>query len=67
MDVPQVGLLFATDAKGQTLYEKMAEGKLLLGPRPGKMKRKRPGILPYTGSLPQYTRHYTYQKYAAGY
>ena len=36
MDVPQVlCLLFATDAKGQTLYEKMAEGKFLLGPRPG--------------------------------
>ena len=27
----QVFLPFATDAKGQTLYEKMAEGKFLLG------------------------------------
>ena len=30
-DMPQVFLPFATDAKGQTLYEKMAEGKFLLG------------------------------------
>jgi hypothetical protein len=31
VDMPQVFLPFATDAKGQTLYEKMAEGKFLLG------------------------------------
>ena len=30
-DMPQVFLPFAMDAKGQTLYEKMAEGKFLLG------------------------------------
>ena len=29
--MPQVCLPFATDAKGQTLYEKMVEGKFLLG------------------------------------
>ena len=32
IDMPQVFLPFATDAKGQTLYEKMVEGKFLLGP-----------------------------------
>jgi hypothetical protein len=31
-EMPQVFLPFATDAKGQTLYEKMLNGKLLLGP-----------------------------------
>jgi hypothetical protein len=31
VEMPQVFLPFATDAKGQTLYEKMAEGKFLLG------------------------------------
>jgi hypothetical protein len=31
VDMPQVFLPFATDAKGQTLYEKMAKGKFLLG------------------------------------
>ena len=31
VDMGQVFLLFATDAKGQTLYEKMMEGKFLLG------------------------------------
>ena len=30
--MPQVCILFATDVKGQTLYEKMVEGKFLLGP-----------------------------------
>jgi hypothetical protein len=30
-DMPQVLLPFATDAKGKTLYEKMVEGKFLLG------------------------------------
>ncbi len=32
VDMPQIFLPFATDAKGQTLYEKMLNGKLLLGP-----------------------------------
>src|SRR5216683_6825106 len=31
VDMPQVFLPFATDAKGQTLYEKVAQSKLLLG------------------------------------
>jgi len=31
MDMPQVFLPFATDAKGQTLEEKMVEGKFVLG------------------------------------
>ena len=31
VEMPQVFLPFATDAKGQTLYEKMVEGKFLLG------------------------------------
>src|SRR6267154_9135 len=31
VDMPQVFLPFAPDAKGQTLYEKMVEGKFLLG------------------------------------
>ncbi len=31
VDMPQVFLPFATDAKGQTLYEKMVDGKFLLG------------------------------------
>jgi hypothetical protein len=31
VDMGQVFLPFATDAKGQTLYEKMVEGKFLLG------------------------------------
>jgi len=34
VEMPQVFLPFATDAKGQTLYEKMVEGKCLLGPGP---------------------------------
>jgi hypothetical protein len=29
----KVFLLFATDTQGQTLYEKMVQGKLLLGSR----------------------------------
>ena len=29
--MPQVFLPFATDTRGQTLYEKMVEGKCLLG------------------------------------
>ena len=32
VDMAQVFLTFAADAKGQTLYEKMVEGKFLLGP-----------------------------------
>ena len=31
VEMPQVFLPFATDAKGQTLYEKIVEGKFLLG------------------------------------
>src|SRR6266478_9903258 len=31
VDMPQVFLPFATDAKGQTLYEKMVEGKFCWG------------------------------------
>ena len=31
-DQPQVRIPFTTDAKGQMLYEKMMDGKLLLGP-----------------------------------
>jgi len=34
VDMGQVFLLFATDAKGETLYDKMLSGKLLLGPGP---------------------------------
>ena len=32
VDMPQVLLPCATDAKGQTLYDKMLGGRLLLGP-----------------------------------
>jgi len=32
VEMPQVFLPFATDAKGHTLYDKMLSGKLLLGP-----------------------------------
>jgi hypothetical protein len=31
VEMPQVFLPFATDAQGQTLYEKMVDGKFLLG------------------------------------
>jgi hypothetical protein len=31
VDMPQVFLPFATDAKGHTLYDKMIEGEFLLG------------------------------------
>jgi hypothetical protein len=34
VEMPQVFLPFATDAQGQTLYKKMLNGKLLLGPGP---------------------------------
>jgi hypothetical protein len=34
VEMPQVFLPFATDAKGQTLYDKMLNGKLLLGQGP---------------------------------
>ena len=34
VDMPHVFILFATDAQGQTLYDKMLSGKLLLGPGP---------------------------------
>jgi hypothetical protein len=36
VEMPQVFLPFATDAKGQTLYDKMLSRKLLLGPGPEK-------------------------------
>jgi hypothetical protein len=32
VEMPQIFPPFATDAKGQTLYEKVVEGKFLLGP-----------------------------------
>ena len=32
VEVPQVFLPLATNAQGQTLYDKMLNGKLLLGP-----------------------------------
>ena len=38
VDMPQIFLPFATEAKGQTLYDKMVEGKLLLGPGPEERK-----------------------------
>ena len=38
VDMPQVFLPFATEAKGQTLYEKVVEGKFLLGLRPEERK-----------------------------
>jgi hypothetical protein len=38
VDMPQVFLPFATEAKGQTLYEKMVEGKFLLEPGPEERK-----------------------------
>ena len=31
VEMPQVFLPFATDARGQTLYEKVIDGKFLLG------------------------------------
>jgi hypothetical protein len=42
--MPQVFLPFATEAKGQTLYEKMVEGKFLLGPGPEEHKTCRLGM-----------------------
>jgi len=41
VEMPQVFLPFATDAKGQTLYEKMVEGKCLLGPGPQENSTKK--------------------------
>ena len=38
VDMPQIFLPFATEAKGQTLYEKVVEGKFLLGLRPEERK-----------------------------
>jgi hypothetical protein len=38
VDMPQIFLPFATEAKDQTLYEKMVEGKFLLGPGPEERK-----------------------------
>ena len=40
VDMPQVFLPFATDQKGQTLYEKMVEGKFFAGGWDG-MKKPR--------------------------
>ncbi len=34
VDTPQIFSPFTTDTKGQTLYEKMVEGKFLLGSGP---------------------------------
>ena len=31
VEMPKVSIPFATDAKGQTLYEKVAQSKFLLG------------------------------------
>jgi len=44
MDMPQVFLPFATDAKGQTLYKKMAEGKFVLGSRSEEHETRRPSV-----------------------
>jgi len=38
VDMPQIFLPFVTEAKGQTLYETMVEGKFLLGPGPEERK-----------------------------
>jgi hypothetical protein len=38
VDMPQIFLPFVTEAKGQTLYEKMVKGKFLLGPGPEERK-----------------------------
>ena len=46
--MPQVGLLFATDAKEQMLYEKMVEAKLLLGM--GARNNKTPVLPTRTGA-----------------
>jgi hypothetical protein len=40
----QVLLPFAPDAKGQTLYDKMLSGKLLLGPGLEEDETRRPGM-----------------------
>jgi len=44
MEMPQVFLPFATDAKGQTLDEKMLNGKLLRGPGTEEDATQRPGV-----------------------
>jgi hypothetical protein len=36
VEMPQIFLPFATDTRGQTLYEKVSAGKFLLGPAPEK-------------------------------
>jgi hypothetical protein len=54
VDLPQVFLLFVTDAKGQTLYERIAAGKLVFGD--GKETQENPDLQgPRSGSLPQDT------------
>ena len=45
VDMGQVFLPFATDTKGQTLYEKMAEGKFLRGPGVEEHETQRPGAV----------------------
>jgi len=55
--MPQVCLPFATDAKGQTLYEKMGEGKLVLGPGlEASTQKTRHGA--HTGSQTQHLQMY---------
>ena len=44
VDMPQIFLPFATDAKGQTLYKKMAEGKFVLGSRSEEHETRRPSV-----------------------
>jgi hypothetical protein len=38
VDTPQIFSPYATEAQGQTLYDKMVEGKFLLGPGPEERK-----------------------------
>jgi len=51
VDMPQVFMPCATNAKGQTLYEKMVEGKCVLGSGPEEHETRRHGIRRYTGSI----------------
>ncbi len=50
MDEPQVFIPFATDAKGQTLYETMVEGKCVLGVGQRSMKHEDPAWGAYRAS-----------------
>jgi len=51
VDMPQVCFPFATDAKGQTLYEKMLEGKFLLGSGSEETSTQKTRRVRDTGSL----------------